>query len=196
MSVGDYKPEVATFGVEFREAGGDGRTLTGLIVPYNETTEDSPYAQGERFVPGSFRKAVREFRGRSRKRPLLLFRGHDHSTAIGLATDLTEGDEGLVGEFRLGRTPGGDAALVEHREGLLGSMSVGFRALRDRRGDDGAREVVEAAILEASLVPIGAYEGAQVLSLRAPSAHKPDLAWVTLPPAPSIDLSRPVGLWR
>lgn len=196
MSLSDYKPEAATFGVEFRDTGSDGRTLTGLIVPYGETTEDSPYAGGERFMPGSFRKAVREFRGRNRKRPLLLFRAHDHSAAIGTATDLAEDDQGLVGEFRVGRTPAGDAALLEHREGLLGAMSVGFRALKDRRGDDGAREVLEATILEASLLPIGAYEGAQVLSLRAPAESQVDVSWVTLPPAPTIDPSRPVWVRR
>lgn len=196
MSLSDYKPEAVTFGVEFREAGGDGRTLTGLIVPYGETTEDSPYAGGERFMPGAFRKAVREFRGRARKRPLLLFRGHDHGQAIGQATALSEDDEGLTGEFRVGRIPAGDAALLEYREGLLGAMSVGFRAIQDRRGPDGAREVLEAAILEASLTPMGAYESAQVTGLRTPQGQGADLSWVTLPPPPTIDPSRPVWIRR
>jgi HK97 family phage prohead protease len=195
MTVPNRKTEAATFGVELREAGGDGRTLTGLIVPYNETTTDSPYANGERFLAGSFRKAVKEFKGRNAKRPVHLFRAHDHDRAIGLATGLEESDEGLVGEFRIGRTPAGDEALLEYREGLLGAMSVGFQAIQDARGTDGAREIREASLLEASLLPMGAYPGAKVLSLRAPAETQLDLAWVSLPPAPKVDPSRPIRIW-
>jgi HK97 family phage prohead protease len=201
MSVPNRKLETATFSIELRDVGGDGRTLTGLIVPYGETTTDSPYQGGERFLPGSFRKAVQEFRSRKQqtKRPLHLFRAHDHNRAIGLGTQLEETPEGLVGEFRLGRTPYADEALLEYREGLLGAMSVGFQAIQDRRGTDGAREITEASILEASLLPMGAYPGAKVLSLRGPALEQqtpPDLSWITLPPAPKVDPSRSIRITR
>jgi HK97 family phage prohead protease len=185
--------ETVSFEIEVREAGSDGRTLEALVVPYGETSTATPYEGGERFLPGAFKRSVGQFR--AAKRSLLLFRSHDHTRAIGKSESLTDTPEGLLASFRLARTPEGDAAIQEFREGILPGMSVGFRAIRDQRGMDGAREVIEAALLEASMTPMGAYDNARGLALRTP-AEPLDLAWVTVPPAPIIDLSRPASTWR
>jgi HK97 family phage prohead protease len=60
----------------------------------------------------------------------------------------------------------GDETLEEIRDGYLPGMSVGFRNVQVRRGEDGVREVVEAALIEVSLVTIPAYDGARVLAVR------------------------------
>jgi HK97 family phage prohead protease len=81
----------------------------------------------------------------------------------------------------------GDETLNDVREGYLPAMSVGFRPVQTRRGTGGVTEVVEAQLVEVSLLPIGAYDGARVLALRsmhnvmhAPQPAPPNLS-PTLP---------------
>jgi HK97 family phage prohead protease len=190
MSIHDREARAATFGLEARNMERlEERILTALLVPYGETSMDTPYPNGERFLPGSFRKAVAEWRSAKRPRPLLLFRSHDHGKALGQAVSLEDTPEGPVAEFRITTMPHGEEAIQEYREGLLSGISVGFRAVRDKINPvDGAREVVEASLLEASILPMGAYAGAGVLAMRHP-AKPVDLSWATLPPAPAVDPS-------
>jgi HK97 family phage prohead protease len=190
MSIHDREARAATFGLEIRNAERlEERILTALLVPYGETSLDTPYPNGERFVAGAFRKAVSEWRSAKRPRPLYLFRSHDHTRAVGQAVSLEDTPEGPVAEFRVTTLPHGEETIQEYREGLLGGVSVGFRAVRDRISKtDGAREVLEASLLEASILPMGAYAGAGVLAMRHPS-EPVDLSWATLPPAPAVDPS-------
>jgi HK97 family phage prohead protease len=168
------------------------RVVTARIVPYGVTSYEVPSPKGERFLPGSLSKSLGDWARAAR--PLKLFRSHDYREAVGLASGYEpDAAGGPVVEFRIPQTPGGDEALSQIELGLLDCMSVGFRAVRERRGQDGAREIQEAALIEASLTPIGAYAGADVLAVREPqrALHLPDL---TVPPMPSIDLSAPI--WR
>jgi len=57
---------------------------------------------------------------------------------------------------------------------------VGFRALRDRTVG-GVREVLEAALVEVSLVAMPAYAGARVTSVR-----DADPSRIELPPRPEV----------
>lgn len=177
-----------TFGAEFRTESIGERILSTRIVPYNEVSYDVPYDGGEEFLPGSFTKSLREAFS---KRPLKLFRSHDHGRAIGVSTSLEDRAHGLFGEFRVANGAIGDEVLDEASQGLLDAMSVGFRALVTRRGSRSQRQVVEAALLEASICPLGAYSGAQVLSMRTPAEPVPVLL-VPAPPAPMLDLARPI----
>lgn len=156
----------------------DGRTLTGIVVPYNQISTMTPYPKGERFIPGVFKRSIGRLKG---GKVVKLFRNHDHSRAVGLADKLWEQDDGLYGEFRFGTTTFADEAILEVREKLLDSFSVGFRTISDRYAKDGVREVIEADILEASLAPLPSYEGAKTLQLR--SANK-----VELPEMPTVNL--------
>jgi uncharacterized protein len=174
--------EMVTFGVELRagDDGGDGRTLTGLAIPYGEVTLYSGHpaaAGGERFARGSLKRTIAHRKGRLPK----LFRNHAHDVAIGVAIDMRDADEGVFASWRIADTPAGNAALQEFREGVLDSLSVGFRAIRETMVD-GVREIREAHLLEVSLVPMPAYAGAQVLSVRSL-----DPALVTVPPRPDVD---------
>jgi hypothetical protein len=167
-----------THAVEFRVAG-DGHTISGIAVPYEVRSDMVPDPRGEVFKRGAFKRNVANMVA-SGKLPKL-FLGHDHRQAVGRLTALDDTDEGLLFEARLAGTPSGEAAAVEVREGTLDSVSVGFVAVRERRGAQGVREVVEARMVELSLTPLPAYEGAGVLAFRAASIPP-------LPPMPRIDV--------
>ena len=190
MGIETREPSQAIFQAEYR--GLVEGVLTLLAVPYGETSYDTPYPNGERFMPGSFRKAVQVSKGKKQP-PWLLFRNHEHGQAIGRALKAEDTAEGLLIDFRLS-TQHRESLQAEITEGLLPGASVGFRAVQDRRGSDGAREIVEAAFLEASLTPMGAYAGAGTIGLRAPSAIQVDLEAYRLPAPPKIDLAGRIRL--
>ena len=67
-------------------------------------------------------------------------------------------------------------------------LSIGFRAVRAQRGADGVREIVEAELGEVTLLPTGAYDGARVLEVRAPTFGPADLAaWFAAHPVPQVN---------
>jgi uncharacterized protein len=152
--------------LELRVADLDERTVEGIVVPYGETSFMTPDPAGERFVEGSLNRTIRD-RGDRVK----LYRNHDYGRAVGRSVRWNpKDDRGLFGSFHIAETPAGDEVLNEAREGMLDAFSVGFRPVKVRRGADGAREVVEAALHEVSLAPLAAYDGARVLAVRTPSA--------------------------
>jgi uncharacterized protein len=169
--------------IELRVPDIDERIVEGIVVPWNETSFMTPDPKGERFLPGSMTRTVREKGARTK-----LFRNHDHTRALGTSIRWdARDDRGLFGQFRIGQVPGGDELLDEVREGLLDAFSIGFQPIRVQRAADGAREVLEARLAEASLCPIGAYDGAQVLAVRAPAAFQvPEMPAVNLDPIPPI----------
>jgi Escherichia/Staphylococcus phage prohead protease len=176
--------------IEWRAVSTDERIVSGIAVPWNETSYLTPDPKGERFLPGSLTRTVK-----ARGDRLKLFRGgreHQHDAAIArpISLDPRHAD-GLWIDWKIGRTPAGDAALAEVAEGLLDAFSVGFRAIRTGRGADGAREVAEAELLEVQLLPLGAYDGARVLEVRSPSARPVGLedldAWLREHPEPEVD---------
>jgi HK97 family phage prohead protease len=185
-------PQREHYPAELREANLDKGLVTALLVPYGQTTMAAGYPAGERFLPGSFTKTLKH--RESQNRDLMLLRAHDLKRPVGRAVWVKDTAEGPVAEFQLGLTsPAGKEALAELRDGLLSEVSVGFHSVREQLGEDGAREITEAALHEASLVPIGAYEGAKVLSVREAGL---DLSWLKLPDAPNVDPGAPIITWR
>jgi hypothetical protein len=191
--------ETASFAgrLELRSAGTDrgGWFVEGIVVPYGETTMMAGDAKGERFVPGSCTRSVEQRGAR-----LKLVRAHDHRFAVGTPVSLDPKDaRGLFARFRGARTPAGEEVRVELEEGVLDSFSVGFRTVKERRGPDGAREILEADIFEVSLLPLGAYAGARVTRFGAAAAaapvveqrrsaeHERITAWLRDHPVPEID---------
>jgi len=175
--------------VEWRSVSTDERIVSGIAVPWNETSFLTPDPNGERFLPGSLTRTVK-----ARGDRLKLFRGgreHQHEGAIARPIELdARHPDGLWASWRIGKTPAGDAALAEVAEGLLDAFSVGFRAIRTGRGADGAREIAEAELIEVQLLPLGAYDGARVLEVRSPSGPSAlaDLdRWLEEHPIPAVD---------
>jgi HK97 family phage prohead protease len=170
------------------------RILTALVVPYGETSMMTSNPKGERFLPGAFAKSAGD-QASAVGRRIKLFRNHDHSQPIGVFTRWDDTPEGLVGEARIAEIPAGDQTIAEIDEGLLDQMSVGFHAIRERKGRGGVREVIEARLLEASVLALGAYEGATVLGLRSPSGVAVDVSRIVLPPAPPYRFDEPLRPW-
>jgi HK97 family phage prohead protease len=150
-------------GTELR-ADGDGRTIVGVVCPYNERADISDFGGDyvEMFVKGSFARSISE-RGHKVK----LLAQHDHRRfPIGKATSLVEHDDGLHGAFAIPNTREGDDVLELVRTGTLDSFSIGFRPVRDRRDGDVIVRA-EASLSEVSLVGLPAYQGAAIKGIRA-----------------------------
>jgi len=155
------------------DTGGDGRTVVGIAVPYGEIATDTPVGP-ERFAVGAFKRSIGQRGGKTK-----VFRVHSPGSPVALAA-VTDTPEGVLIESRMADTAAGDEALREVNAGLLDSWSVGFRALRDRTVG-GVREVLEAALVEVSLVAMPAYAGARVTSVR-----DADPSRIELPPRPEV----------
>lgn len=171
--------------VEIRAAEDGGRTLDALVVPYEEFTAEVRDPYGERFATAAFADFVADWQGAEGKRsrrPVPLFRSHDHSRAAGVARSILDTPAGLFASFHVPDTPFGNEVLAEHRAGLLDSISVGFVPVEETRDDDGVRVITKARMIEASICVLGAYEGAKVLAVRSPRAPR-----FTLPKPPKVD---------
>ena len=163
--------------VEVRAPADGQRMVEGIVVPWEETTFLTEHRAGERFLPGSLTQSVAQ-----RGNRIKLFVGHDHSRAVGRAVGWNpDDDRGLWGSFQIRSGEEGDRVLLDVAEGMADAFSVGFRPIRDRRADDGAREIIEAALHEVSLLPVGAYDGAQVLAMRGPREAR-DFTPAPMPP--------------
>lgn len=145
---------------------GDGRTITGIAVPFNAPTEIREWGSvfTETFVKGSFTRTIAE---RGSKVKLLGL--HDGKTQfpLGRATLLREDANGLYSEFRVSKTQRGDEALELAMDGGLDSFSIGFEPIRDIK-TNGGRDITRAEVKlrEVSLVPFPAYDGALVSGVR------------------------------
>lgn len=149
------------------EIRGDGRTVYGLAVPYDQPAEIRDY-QGsytEVFRFGAFERTIAE-RGDRVK----FLANHDRQKLpLGKALKLDEQPAGLVGEFRVSATPDGDAALELIRDGVLDSLSIGFKPVDtgDRWNTDRTLvERTEVALMEVSAVAFPAYDGALISGVR------------------------------
>lgn len=146
-------------------AGGDGRTLSGIVVPFDRpTSPDSGLGFEERFEHGAFARTIAE---RADKVKLLI--SHDAmALPIGRASLLREDRVGVYGEFRVAPTDRGAEVLALAKDGALDAFSVGFVALQDRwNATRSERTVTEAKLLEVSAVTWGAYPDAHVMAVRA-----------------------------
>ena len=145
-------------------ARSDGRTIAGIVVPYNTEAlvSDGGKPYREMFAPGAFKRSY------SMKRIPLLSQ-HDMSrNPLGVADRdaWREDAAGLYAEFRVSATQAGDEALALVRDGALDSFSVGFRPVKHSKRD-GVVVREEAALRETSLVTFPAYEDARISAVRA-----------------------------
>ena len=146
-------------------AGGDGRTIVGIVVPYNLEQRINRQLT-EVFRPGAFAAVTR-----AAHRVKLLV-GHDsNQLPQGRATLLREDSQGLYGEFRVSKTQRGDELLELVADGAVDQFSIGFQPLQDRKRQDGVVERSRAHLAELSLVTFGAYGmAASVAGIREQSA--------------------------
>lgn len=152
------------------EIRGDGRTVYGLAVPFDAptTVNDGGGEYTEVFRQGAFVKTIAE----GAQTRVKFFTNHSHrqnKLPIGVAQSLREDQAGLVGEFRVSKTPDGDQAIELVRDGALDSFSIGFAPVK-QKGDPvrgGLVERLEVKLREVSLVAFPAYAGATVSGVRS-----------------------------
>ena len=148
-----------------------GRTVAGIAVPFDTVARVRDLtgpAYQEKFARGAFTRTIAE-RGDRVK----LCVSHDRrSLPIGRAVSLVEQPDGLHIEARVPATRQGDEALELVRDGVVDSLSIGFRPIASRN-DRGVTVRTEARLDEVSLVSFGAYEDARITAVR--SADQPRL---------------------
>jgi len=175
--------------MELRAVDAPARLIEGVVVPYDEVTYLTPNPEGERVRRRAFAKSIDD---RGDRIPLM--RSHDHELTYGRSVRFTEGEAGLVGEFRVHDGARGDALLEEIRQGYLGSLSVGFQVVRSERDASGVLEILEGRLHEVSVVGLPAYAGASVMSTRSAE----DLDALLAPfrvPRPDVDLTPIPPIW-
>jgi uncharacterized protein len=174
--------------MELRSVSEPERLITGIVAPYDEVTYLTGDPHGERMRRGAFTKSIQE---RGAKIPLL--KNHDVTRKLGKSRCFREAPEGLIGEFVVNPGEYGDALLEECRNGYLEALSVGFVPVRVERGQDGAREILEAKLGEVSMVAVPAFEGAAMLSVRNAEHLSELLAPFANRPAVNLDPIPPIG---
>jgi HK97 family phage prohead protease len=146
-------------------ADGDGRTLHGRAVPYDQTAALGNGTR-ERFVMGAFARQI----AAGQLGQVKLHATHEQRTSdlpIGKTVHLAEQPDGLHGAWRLYDTPRGEEALHLVRTGEVTGLSIGFKALDGRKGADGTWEQVVAHLDHVALTGEPVYAGAQVTAVRS-----------------------------
>ncbi len=136
----------------------ESRTITGQAVPYNDPGRpaSSLGGRGMVFLHGSLDRSLQ---ARADKVRLLV--QHDATHPVGRLVDWRNTDQGLDTTWKVASTPAGDLALAEASEGVRDGLSVGVEIL-DYEERDGYVNVLEAKLLEVSLVSLPAYDRARV----------------------------------
>jgi uncharacterized protein len=152
---------------------GDGRTLFGRLVPYNEvaTVADNGPPYEELFAPEAFKRDPR-----LRKAPNRVELKHEHRDGlmetIGYGVEFAEMADGLYGTFRALETNAGEQGLAMARAGILRAFSIGFQAVRSRR-EGGVVARLSAKLDEVSLCRDGAYAGTALSMRKAATVYQP-----------------------
>lgn len=161
-------------------AEGDGRTIDARIIPYGVTATicDPPdyVVEQEQFAPGALASQLRA----AHRVKVWLSTMHEQGLRgiVGHGETIEERDDGVYATFRVHENQDGDKALQLVRDGLLPALSVEFLDLKSLRKPGGIVERVRAHLERVSLVPVGAYAGAEVLAMRAAAieAHEQESA--------------------
>lgn len=164
------------------DTDGDGRTIMGRCVPYDQPTlvQDDPAGlpYSEVWKHGAFRSALRD-----PTRVHLVF-AHDESAIgnrLGHAVQFTDGDGGLDASFRAIGAPG-EQALELIRAGMCRGLSIhaAIPPSGSRMRQDGVVERTMARLLHVALVTEPAYADALVTAIRSgtDAASRPSIAQV------------------
>jgi HK97 family phage prohead protease len=160
--------------VEIR-ASGDGRTVEGLVVPYDTPTRRGALgpSRREQFAAGALTRTVAE-----RGNRVTLHAGHPprvqpDAQVVGRAVEYRDSAAGMRASFRVSQTPLGMEWLELVRDGVVPGFSVGFVELpgrwRDDRQGDGTtlRTQLEVKLRHVALTTVPAYDEALVEAVRA-----------------------------
>jgi hypothetical protein len=156
LELREFQPDL-----QVREADNGEWTVEGIAVPYGEVINHG--GEREAFAPGAFS----EYRSGA-----TLYGQHGHLRGefpIGLVTKAEDRPEGLWVRSKISKTVAGTEAYTLLRDGVLKSMSVGFRPeAHEVRSDDTGDYTLytRAHFGEVSIVGMPAYSGAAVTAVR------------------------------
>lgn len=159
-----YEPDI-----EIR-SGGDGRTVHGILVPF-----DTPYFINDDIGYESFDRAAFDHQLRGMYR--VPFYGKEHKRAggvlVGRLNENRPDAAGLYGAIHVDKTRDGDETLEMIRSGTLPHFSVGFYVRPNgtevrTQGMSRVQHRTKADMTEVAAVPLGAYgEDAAIAGVRS-----------------------------
>lgn len=135
----------------------DDRTITGLLVPYNEIGRTNV---------GMFQVEAGVIRIPADPAVVSLNLDHDRYNPVGRATRVWEEPRGIMATFALANTPEGDAALADARDPkgkrrrLSGEFRTGIKAGKATGGNLAAGGLVEMGAFESAMVLASDYDTA------------------------------------
>lgn len=135
----------------------DKREVTGIAVPWDQVTTIGGGAFEESFDRGAVVDS---------EDALLFWR---HSEPIGRIVAAEDTDAGWQVTARISATPRGEEAYTLLRDGVIRSLSVGFKPIASR-DQDGVLVRTKVQVREVSLVPMPAYAGATISQVRSEAA--------------------------
>ena len=138
--------------LDIRAVDSEARIVSGIAVPYNQVANIGYY--NERFAPNSVTMADN----------VQLFWRHQEPIGKILSSRSTE--EGFEITAYISKTPRGDEAYTLVRDGVINKFSVGFQSIEDEEAGDNTIVRKKVLLREVSLVPLPAYEGANVMNVR------------------------------
>jgi HK97 family phage prohead protease len=138
------------------------RTISGLLMPWNQVGRSG--FTSYKFAPGSL-----QWGNVSRVK---LFRDHDYSQPLGVATSLSANDDGLHAKFKVARNAAGDELLGLAQDGIIDGLSAGIDFGQDGDWqpdptDESVRYVRRATLREGSATALPAFDNARVTSVAA-----------------------------
>ena len=159
----------------------DDRTVTGLVVPYDQVAEifemrpDGPISYRERFIRGAFERATRP--GNAGRVALVYSHDETLPNRLGYGTEFREADDGLYGTFRLDESTAAKArdVLTTSHTGL----SVSFLSLLPKPFTEQAGALVTRAaahLQHVAAVSSPAYAAAVVTAIREGDNDPPSAA--------------------
>lgn len=159
----------------FQLRGDDGRTLEGMVVPYEqvaEVAEVDPETKQlvryqEQFLRGSLARMAQGFKARGiLDVPLFMDHREDFQHRIGYATGLESRDDGAYATFRIYE----DSNLVKIQSMLREShtgLSIAFRDTRAPKLIGGVVSRVQVFVGHVAATPIPTYAGAGITAMRS-----------------------------
>lgn len=145
----------------------DDGTFEGLASPFNNIDDG-----GDRVLPGAFSKSL----SRTGAAGVKMLRNHDQSHIIGKYSEIRETNDGLYVKGQVfNEIAMGAETLFLMRQGVLDSLSIGYRTIQASYAVDKARELIEVALYEISIVAFPMNAEAIISNVKSDAWSKKDV---------------------
>lgn len=147
--------------MEYKSLGFKAENIEGRSFMGYASTWDLD--QGDDIIQmGAFKKTLAEAGARVK----ILWQ-HDQYAPIGIPVLMREDSKGLYVEGKISETRQGDEALTLLKDGVIDSMSIGYRVINADYDSKGVRIIKELALKEFSLVTFPMNEAAIVTGVKS-----------------------------